>query len=229
LLYFCCTGSQNRLRLSHPWAYFRSVFDIAKPLTIWPTDKLTSLEIRCATVDLVVIAADCCTFAVLGRKIALAVLDNEPILSNILGFLKLMILCPTNKPTSFEMGLFCAPRGTRTLVLLVRNPRPSILACPWCPNVLFLSQFSLPDFHPVRHFHRLRPCLLYFCCTNRVELLNSRFAYADGTEYGSSDATACIGHTKIVTPLVKGECHCPAEQDQLTGDGHSLQVSLYKH
>src|ERR1700730_16523194 len=100
-------------------------------------DKLPSFEIRCAMFEPDVIAADCCTFAVLGHKIALAFLENGLILPRILGFLKLVTLCPTNKPTSFEMGLFCAPRGTRTLGLLVRNPRQSLSACPWCPTGLF--------------------------------------------------------------------------------------------
>src|SRR5260221_11446069 len=103
-------------------------------LTIWSSDKLTSLEIRSATVDLDVIAADCCTFAVLRRKIALASLGNGPNLPRILGFLKLVTLCPTNKPASFEMGLFCAPRGTRTLALLVRNLRHSSPLGQTCPN-----------------------------------------------------------------------------------------------
>ncbi len=136
-------------------------------MTLWPRDKLTSMEIRWASVDLGFIAADCCTFAVLGRKIACICLENWRNLPCILDFWKSPTLCSTNKPTSFEMGLFCAPRGTRTLGLLVRNPRTSVSPCPCCPHGLFLSMFSLLKFHSVRYFQRLLLCLLYFCCTNR--------------------------------------------------------------
>ena len=141
MLYFCCTESQNRLCLSHQKAYFRSVLDVWKPLTIWPTDKLTSMEIKWTSINLGVIAADCCTFAVLGRKIALASLENGPTLPRIPCFLKLVTLCPTNKPTSFEMGLFCAPRGTRTLGLLVRNLRDYAPLSPTCPNKRISAKF----------------------------------------------------------------------------------------
>jgi hypothetical protein len=86
LLHFCCAGSQKRQCRSQKPVYFRRVLDVSKQLTSWPTDKLTSLEIRCAIINLDVIAADSCTFAVLGRKIPLAFLENGPILPRILGF-----------------------------------------------------------------------------------------------------------------------------------------------
>jgi len=134
------------------WAYFRGVLDVWKPLTLWPTDKLTSPEIRCATLDLGVVAADCCTFAVLGRKIACIDLENRRNLPCIPDVWKPLTLWPTKKPTSFEMGLFCAPRGTRTPGLLVRNLRAYAPLCPPCPNRRISAKFLAPIVQTVHYF-----------------------------------------------------------------------------
>src|SRR5260221_14794431 len=117
-----------------------------------PPAKLTSFKINGARPDLDVIAADCCIFAVPRRKIPLVFLGNGPILPRLFGFFDLLTLRPTNKPTSFEMGLFCAPRGTRTLGLLVRNLRAYAPRYPTCPNRRISAEFLVPNVQSVRFF-----------------------------------------------------------------------------